>query len=82
MKLGVMAAMFAGSELDRVLTYCAELGLDAIEPPVGGYPGRPFFDPAAGVHHNHPLGHFGHHSQIVGDQDDGSPQALLQINHK
>ena len=46
MKLGVMAAMFAGSDLDGVLTYCAELGLDAIELPVGGYPGRPFFDPA------------------------------------
>ncbi len=46
MKLGVMAAMFAGMELDGVLTYCAELGLDAIELPVGGYPGRSFFEPA------------------------------------
>ncbi len=46
MKLGVMAALFAGKDLDEVLTYCAELGLDAIELPVGGYPGRPFFDPA------------------------------------
>ncbi len=46
MKLGVMAAVFAGWDLDRVLLYCAELGLDAIELPVGGYPGRPFFDPA------------------------------------
>jgi len=46
MKLGVMAALFAGLDLDPVLVYCAELGLDAIELPVGGYPGKPFFEPA------------------------------------
>ncbi len=45
MKLGVMAALFGGMNLDSVLTYCAELGLDAIELPAGGYPGQPFFDP-------------------------------------
>lgn len=45
MKLGVMAALFAGTGLDEVLTYCAELGLEAIELPVGGYPGKPFFEP-------------------------------------
>ncbi len=45
MKLGVMAALFAGIDLDQVLGYCAEVGLEAIELPVGGYPGRPFFDP-------------------------------------
>jgi sugar phosphate isomerase/epimerase len=45
MKLGVMAALFAGLDFDAVLTYCAELGLDAIELPAGGYPGQPFFDP-------------------------------------
>lgn len=46
MKLGVMAAMFADVGLDQALAYCAQLGLEAIELPVGGYPGRPFFDPA------------------------------------
>ncbi len=46
MKLGVMAAMFAGMKLEEVLVYCAELGLDAIELPAGGYPGKPFFEPA------------------------------------
>ena len=45
MKLGVMAARFGGIDLDEVLAYCAEVGLDAIELPVGGYPGQPFFDP-------------------------------------
>ena len=45
MKLGVMAALFAGIDLDQVLGYCAKVGLHAIELPVGGYPGRPFFDP-------------------------------------
>ena len=45
MKLGVMAALFAGQSLDDALDFCAELGLDAFEIPVGGYPGQPFFDP-------------------------------------
>ena len=44
MKLGVMAALFTGQPLDEVLEYCAESGLDAIEIPVGGYPGTPFFE--------------------------------------
>ncbi len=46
MKLGVMAALFTGMPFDQALDYCAEMGLDAIELPVGGYPGKPFFDPA------------------------------------
>jgi sugar phosphate isomerase/epimerase len=45
MKLGVMAALFGGMDFDSMLRYCAEIELDAIELPVGGYPGRPFFDP-------------------------------------
>ncbi|MBC24073.1 MAG: xylose isomerase [Phycisphaerae bacterium] len=46
MKLGVMAALFAGREFEDVLAYCAESGLEAIEIPVGAYPGKPFFEPA------------------------------------
>ncbi|MCK4603020.1 MAG: sugar phosphate isomerase/epimerase, partial [Phycisphaerae bacterium] len=42
MKLGVMAACFAGMKLDDALDYCAEVGLDAIELPTGGYPGDPW----------------------------------------
>ena len=45
MKLGVMSALFAGKPLEDVLRYCAEVGLDAIELPVGGYPGKPYFEP-------------------------------------
>ena len=45
MKLGVMSALFSGMKLDKVVEYCAEVGLDAIELPVGGYPGKPFFEP-------------------------------------
>lgn len=45
MKLGVMSALFTGMKLEEALTYCAEVGLDAIELPVGCYPGAPFFDP-------------------------------------
>src|SRR5688572_21995527 len=45
MKLGVMSALFAGMPLDDALDYCANVNLDAIELPVGGYPGQPFFDP-------------------------------------
>jgi sugar phosphate isomerase/epimerase len=47
MKLGVMSALFTGMPFDDVLAYCAEVGLDAIELPVGCYPGAPFFDPGA-----------------------------------
>jgi sugar phosphate isomerase/epimerase len=42
MKLGVMAALFGGMKLDEALDYCGEVGLDAIELPVGGYPGDPW----------------------------------------
>jgi sugar phosphate isomerase/epimerase len=47
MKLGVMAALFTGMEFEAALESCAHVGLDAIEIPVGAYPGTPFFDPAA-----------------------------------
>ena len=30
---------------EKALDYCQQLGLDAIELPVGAYPGKPFFDP-------------------------------------
>ncbi|MCP3902411.1 MAG: sugar phosphate isomerase/epimerase [Planctomycetes bacterium] len=46
MKLGVMAALFGGMPFDDALTYCAAVGLDAIEIPVGAYPGQPFFEPS------------------------------------
>jgi len=42
MKLGVMAACFAGMRLDKALDYCQKVGLDAIELPAGGYPGDPW----------------------------------------
>ncbi|NBX25090.1 MAG: sugar phosphate isomerase/epimerase [Planctomycetes bacterium] len=46
MKLGVMSALFAGRTLEQACLTCAEHGLQAIELPVGAYPGKPFFDPA------------------------------------
>lgn len=46
MNLGVMSALFAGMPLDDMLSQCVEVGLDAVELPVGAYPGKPFFDPA------------------------------------
>ena len=48
MKLGVMAALFGAMELDDALDYCRRLGLDAIELPVGAYPGDPW--KLAGIH--------------------------------
>jgi sugar phosphate isomerase/epimerase len=50
MKLGVMAACFAGMKLDAALDYCADVGLDAIELPAGGYPGDPW--KLSGIHAN------------------------------
>ncbi|MBL9150799.1 MAG: sugar phosphate isomerase/epimerase [Phycisphaerae bacterium] len=46
MKLGVMAALFSDRTLEAAAEFCADAGLDAIELPVGAYPGKPFFDPA------------------------------------
>jgi sugar phosphate isomerase/epimerase len=46
MKLGVMASLFAGRPLEEVVALCADHGLDAIELPVGAYPGKHYFNPA------------------------------------
>ncbi len=48
MKLGVMAALFGQLSLDDALDYCQKVGLDAIELPVGAYPGDPW--KLAGIH--------------------------------
>lgn len=45
MKLGVMSALFAGRPLEEVCSFVASNGLEAIELPVGAYPGKPYFDP-------------------------------------
>ncbi len=45
MKLGVMGAGLGGMEWEKALDYCQKVGLEAIELPVGAYPGKPFFDP-------------------------------------
>ncbi len=45
MKLGVMAAGLGGMKWEQALDYCNKVGLEAIELPVGAYPGKPFFDP-------------------------------------
>jgi sugar phosphate isomerase/epimerase len=45
MKLGVMAALFGGMSFDEALQICTDVDLDAIEIPVGCYPGSPFFEP-------------------------------------
>ena len=45
MKLGVMGAGLASMGWDKALDYCKKVGLEAIELPVGAYPGKPFFDP-------------------------------------
>ena len=45
MKLGVMGAGLGGMEWEKALDYCQQVGLEAIELPVGAYPGKPFFKP-------------------------------------
>jgi len=47
MKLGVMGAGLGQMGWEKALDYCQKVGLDAIELPVGAYPGKPFFDPEA-----------------------------------
>ena len=41
------AAGLAGMRWEQALDYCQEVGLDAIELPVGCFPGAPWWDPAA-----------------------------------
>lgn len=45
MKLGVMGAGLGSMGWEKALDYCKQVGLDAIELPVGAYPGKPFFEP-------------------------------------
>ena len=45
MKLGVMSAGLGSMGWEQALDYCQKIGLEAIELPVGGYPGTPFFEP-------------------------------------
>lgn len=45
MKLGVMGAGLGGMKWDQALDYCQQVGLDAIELPVGCYPGAPWWKP-------------------------------------
>src|SRR5262245_23006616 len=45
MKIGVMGAGLGAMGFEKALDYCQKIGLEAIELPVGAYPGQPFFDP-------------------------------------
>jgi len=45
MKLGVMSAGLGSMGWEKALEYCQKVGLEAIELPVGCFPGKPFFDP-------------------------------------
>ena len=45
MKLGVMGAGLGGMKWDKALDYCQQIGLGAIELPVGCYPGTPWWNP-------------------------------------
>lgn len=45
MELGVMGAGLGSMGWEKALDYCRKVGLDAIELPVGCYPGQPFFNP-------------------------------------
>ena len=46
----------------------------------GGY--RPLLDDAPGVHYHYLIGHFSHHTEVMGDQDDGGAIFLLQCVHQ
>ena len=39
-------------------------------------------DLSAGVHHHHPVGGFGDHAHVVGDQDDRGAERVLQLAHE
>ena len=41
--------------------------------------GAGLLDDLAGVHHHHPVGPASDHAHVMGDQQDGHPQALFQV---
>ncbi len=43
MKIGVMGAGLGAMGFEKALDYCQKIGLDAIELPVGAYPGKTVF---------------------------------------
>ena len=43
---------------------------------------RAFFRDAAGIHHQYPVGEFGDHTHVVGNDDDGHPRVALQVAQK
>ena len=43
---------------------------------------RGFFHDLARVHHRHPVGHFGDHAQVVGDEDDRGTHLGAQVAHQ
>ena len=44
--------------------------------------GGGLLDLAAGIHHHDPVGVLGDHAHVVGDQDDGGAERLLQLAHQ
>ena len=43
------------------------------------YPGRADFRHFGGIHHGHPVGHFGHHADVMGDEQDGQAELFLEL---
>ena len=41
--------------------------------------GTALFDLVAAVHDQHPIGHFGHHAHVVGDEDDAHVHFFLEL---
>ena len=47
MKLGVFSALYGGLTFDEALAKLKSLGVESVEIPAGGYPGKSHCDPEA-----------------------------------
>ncbi len=43
---------------------------------------RALLGDAPGIHHHHPVGHFGHHAHVVGDENDRRSMVAAQLQHE
>ncbi len=50
--------------------------------PLKDFMTRPDFNDLAQIHHGHAVGDVAYHRKIVGDEDQGQIEFLLQISHE
>ena len=69
-------ALLAAAEFGQAVNQALGVGVAGLAQHLGGVA---FFDHAPGVHHQHPVGHFGHGAHVVGNEHNGRALVALQF---